>query len=195
MPVSKWCNRKRWTRRWILMGVTMQIKYRISVNSQLMGPVSKMAIVDGRKIFQKKKRGTSVTGCTRLFHCVKCWTTMGIPRSSLSLSSLSFVLTLILQFNIGGKLCVLWRCRIMELILKSWTELCPWWGSIDILFKPFGSAHLCKMEVKIFPMLLLCKCERKKWNTGCNISIVDARYIMDGQSWEVITIIILKLSS
>ena len=29
----------------------MQIKYRISVKSQLMGPVSKMAIVDGRKIF------------------------------------------------------------------------------------------------------------------------------------------------
>ena len=33
------------------MGVTVQIKYRISVKSQLMGPVSKMAIVDGRKIF------------------------------------------------------------------------------------------------------------------------------------------------
>ena len=43
---------------------------------------------------------------------------MGMLRSSLSLSSLSFVLTLILLFNIGGKLCVLWLCRIMELSLN-----------------------------------------------------------------------------
>ena len=92
-------------------------KIQKNVNSQFMGPVSKMAIVDGRKIFFLK-RGTSITGCTRLFKCVKHWTIMGMLRSSLSLSSLSFVLTLILPFNIGSKLCVLWLCRIMELSLN-----------------------------------------------------------------------------